>query len=135
MRLLSNKSNRLVWGSMIALATIADQRPQDIFDHLDLIIEVIENGSVITIDNGIKTLAAVASVGDEYNREIFPYLIVHLGSCRPKDVPQHAESVMRAVNAENQAQYIDVLNERFDTLSSSQQKRVKKILKTLEGKG
>ena len=91
--LLKSRNNRLVWGAMIALSTIADRKPGEIFNNLADMVEAIKNGSVITIDNGIKTLAIVASVDEKYNKEIFPFLIGHLKKCRPKDVPQHAESI------------------------------------------
>ncbi len=132
LRLLSSKSNRLVWGAMIILSLVADRKPQEIFDNLDDVVEAIKNGSVITRDNGIKTLATIASADEEYNEAIFPFLVEHLKKCRPKDVPQHAESIIRAVNSENQELYIDVLNQRFDTLRSSQQKRVKRLLRALD---
>ncbi len=132
LRLLSSKNNRLVWGAMIILSLVADRKPQEIFDNLDDVVEAIKNGSVITRDNGIKTLATIASADEEYNEAIFPFLIEHLKRCRPKDVPQHAESIMCAVNSENQELYIDVLNQRFDTLRSSQQKRVKRLLRALD---
>ena len=130
--LLSSKNNRLVWGAMITLAMIADRKPQEIFDDLDHVVETIKGGSVITRDNGIKTLAIIASVDEEYNKAIFPLLIEYLKECRPKSVPQYAESIMRAVTPANQEQYLDMLNQRFDTLSASQQRRVKKLLKTFE---
>jgi ribosomal protein L16 Arg81 hydroxylase len=132
LKLLSSKNNRLVWGGMIALAMVADRKPREVFDNRDTIVEAIKDGSVITRDNGVKTLAIVASVNEEYNEALFPFLIEHLKSCRPKSIPQHAESIVRAVTPENQGQYTDVLNERFGTLSSSQQRRVRKLLRTLE---
>ncbi len=36
--LLKSKNNRLVWGSMIALATIADKKPKEIYDNLEDVI-------------------------------------------------------------------------------------------------
>lgn len=134
LKLLSSRNNRLVWGAMITLAMVADRKPKEIFDDLNNVVETIKGGSVITRDNGIKTLATVASVNAEYNQIIFPLLIEHLKGCRPKSVPQYAESILRAVTPANQGQYLDVLNQRFDTLSASQQRRVKKLLKTFGDK-
>lgn len=76
-----------------------------ILKKLNDIIKIIEKGSVITIDNGIKTLSTVASVNEKYNDAIFPFLIGHLKKCRPKDVPQHAESIFVAVNSTNKKEY------------------------------
>ena len=132
LKLLSSKNNRRVWGAMINLSLIADRKPQEIFESYESIRKTIENGSVITMDNGIKTLAIVASKEDEYNQVIFPFLIEQLKTCRPKSVPQYAESIFCAVKSDNREQYIEVLNQRLDTLSSSQQSRVKKLLRKLQ---
>ena len=132
LKLLSSKNNRRVWGAMINLSLIADKKPKEIFESFESKIETIENGSVITRDNGIKTLAIVASTEEEYNQIIFPFLIEQLKTCRPKSVPQYAESTFCAVKSDNRERYIEVLNRRFDTLSSSQQSRVKKLLRKLQ---
>ena len=132
LKLLSSKNNRRVWGAMINLSLIADKKPKEIFESFEGIIETIENGSVITRDNGIKTLAIVASTEEEYNQIRFPLLIEQLKTCRPKNVPQYAESIFCAVKSDNRERYIEVLNQRFDTLSSSQKNRVKKLLRKLE---
>lgn len=129
LKLLSSKRNRRVWQSMICLALIADRKPREIFENRETIVRAMENGSVITRDNGIKTLAKVASAEEAYRRELFPYLLEQLRSCRSKSVAQYAESILCAVNAENAAAYKDVLTRRFDELSTSQQRRVEKVLK------
>jgi len=132
LKLLSSKRNRRIWQSMICLSMIADRKPKEIFENSEKIIRVMEKGSVITQDNGIKTLAKVASANDEYSQEIFPYLMVQLKGCRPKSVPQYAESIFCAVNSENGEEYREILVQRFEELSTSQQKRVEKVLKKLE---
>jgi len=128
--LVFSKDNRLVWAAMINLAMVADRKPQEIFEQYDEIVGVIEKGSVITNDNGIKILAKVASTSTEYSDVIMPYLMEQLRNCRSKSVPQYAESIKITVNLDNQGQYLSILNERLDTLSVAQQRRVKKLLKT-----
>jgi hypothetical protein len=129
LKLLSSKRNRRVWQSMICLSLIADRKPREIFENRETIIRAMGKGSVITQDNGIKILARVASAEEAYRRELFPYLLAQLESCRPQSVPQYAESILCAVNAENAAAFKDVLNRRLDALSTAQQRRVEKILK------
>jgi hypothetical protein len=131
-KLLKQRNNRLVWGGMIALSTLADLKAAEIFPHIDEIIQVMKKGSVITMDNGIKVLALVASQNDEYRRAIFPYLLDHLKTCRPKEVPQHAEKSLPAVTAGNQSDFIQVLEKRLEDMSASQAVRLKKIIKTAE---
>jgi hypothetical protein len=131
-KLLKHKNNRMVWGGMIALSTVADLKAAEIFPHIGEIIHIMESGSVITLDNGIKVLALVASQKDEYRKAIFPILLDHLRICRPKEVPQHAEKSLPAITAGNKSDFIQVLEQRLEDMSVSQAARLKKIIKTAE---
>jgi hypothetical protein len=135
LKLLNHRNNRMVWGGMIALSTIADLNATEIFPHVDEIIQVMKKGSVITMDNGIKVLALVASQNEEYGKAIFPTLLDHLKTCRPKEVPQHAEKSLPAVTAGNKSDFIQVLEKRLEDMSASQAIRLKKIIKTAEKRG
>ncbi len=130
--LLSNQQNRLVWGSMIALSTIAEINADQLYTHLDKIQRAMKIGSVITIDSAVKTLAGIASVNHAYCDVIFPYLLTHLATCRPKDVPQHAEKTMIAVHSENKAAFLALLEGRMGEMSTSQEKRIKKLIRQVE---
>jgi hypothetical protein len=132
LQLVYGKDNRLVWAAMINLALVADRKPQEVFEQYEGLVQVIEKGSVITKDNGIKALARVASTSTEYNQALFPFLMERLQSCRPKSVPQYAESIRVAVTPDNQEQYLAILNERFGSLSTAQQRRVKKLLRAFD---
>jgi len=127
-KLLKSRNNRLVWGGMTALAEVAKANPDAVFKHLDSIKKAKETGSVITVDNAISTLAYTAA-NKKYNEAIFPYLLKHLSSCRPKEVPQHSEKTMPAVNASNKNEFIKVLEKRMEDLAGSGLARVKKLVK------
>jgi hypothetical protein len=128
-RILRSKNNRLVWGGMTALAEVAKVDPDAVFKYLDEIKKAKETGSVITVDNAISTLAYTAASNEEYNKAIFPYLLKHLSGCRPKEVPQHAEKTLPAVNSSNEADFIKVLEKRIEDLSGSGLARIKKVIK------
>jgi hypothetical protein len=129
LKLLTSKHNRLVWGGAIALSTIAALKADEIYPHVAEIQAAMDGGSVITRDNGVKVLAEVAAQRAVYRRKLFPYLLKHLETCRPKDVPQHAEKIVVAVNAKNRDEFSRVLNARLTDLSASQAARIKKLLK------
>jgi hypothetical protein len=131
LKLLKSKNNRLVWGSMIALSTITDLTVDEIYPHYSEIQHTMEKGSVITIDNGIKVLASIAA-NDRYRQELFPYLLKHLENCRPKDVAQHAEKIVAAVNRDNKRAFINVLEKRTPDLTHAQVSRIKRILRGIE---
>ncbi len=132
LKLMKSKHNRLVWGAMLALSTIAESKADEICPHVEEIKKVMENGSVITVDNGVKILALVASHNEAYGRDIFPYLLNHLRTCRPKDVPQHSEKTVVAVNAGNKSEFIAVLEKRMEDLQGTQVTRVKKVIREAE---
>jgi hypothetical protein len=129
LKLLTSQHNRLVWGGAIALSTIAALKADEIYPHVAEIQAAMEGGSVITRDNGVKVLAEVAAQQAAYRRKLFPYLLKHLETCRPKDVPQHAEKIVVAVNAKNRDEFSRVLNARLTDLNASQAARINKLLK------
>ena len=131
LKLLRSRNNRLVWGGMIALSTVADLRADFIHTHLDEILKAMHAGSVITVDNAIKTLALAAS-DEAYRPDIFPHLLEHLRTCRPKDVPQHSEKSLPAVDTINKDDFIAMLEKRMEDLSASQVTRVRKVIKEAE---
>jgi hypothetical protein len=132
LKLLNSKNNRMVWGAMIALGTIAVKRPHEIWTHIDDVIRVVDHGTVITVVWGIKVLAAVAAAGEIYSRKLFPFLLAQLQKCIPRDVPTHAENMLGAVNASNQQEFLAVLTARQPEMSASQLARLKKVFRTLQ---
>ena len=129
LKLLKSRNNRLVWGGMTALSTIAEVWADFIHAHLHEILKAMNTGSVITVDNAVKTLALAASK-EAYRPVIFPSLLDHLRTCRPKDVPQHAEKSLPAVDAGNKDEFIAALEKRMEDLSASQMTRIRKVIKT-----
>lgn len=133
-RLLSSRNNRLVWGGMTALATIAEIRAKDVVANRVAIEKAFKSGSVIAVDQGVRVLARAASANAEYNRKLFPFLLDHLKHCRPKEVPQHSESTLPAVTHANKKKFIALLNARLDVLTPTQTARVRKVIKAAESK-
>ena len=72
--LLESKNNRLVWGAMYALDSIASVNPSGINSILPAICKAIDKGSVITIDGGVSILAKLTAV-KEYTETAFPLLL------------------------------------------------------------
>ncbi len=77
-------------------------------------------------------MAVVAATNEEYRKQLFPYLLDHLRTCRPKDVAQHAEKVLVAVNGENKGEYVGALQERLPVLKSSEASRVQRVIRKAE---
>ncbi len=128
LKLLKSRNNRLVWGGMIALSTIGALAADELFPRWEEVRKAMDSGSVITRDAGVLALAGIASTGAERGQIIFPYLLDHLRTCRPKDVPQHCEKILLAVNPENRTEFIRVLEKRLEDLQGTQVKRVRKVI-------
>src|SRR5690606_38660222 len=100
--LLKHQDNRLVWGGMTALGTMAHRQSDAIAQHIDTLIDTTENGSVITQDWGIRVLSTICAENAQYAEKIFPFLMDFLNASRPKDVPRHAESILIATTTAHQ---------------------------------
>lgn len=131
-QLLKSKNNRLVWGGMTALSKIAFLKPKEIFENIDTVIIAYENGSVITRDNSISVFAEISKADKAYEKVLFNKIIEHLETCRPREVPQHAERAFVCVNKENSKQFADVLRKRRSHLTDAQKKRADKLINKID---
>jgi len=129
--LLESKNNRLVWGAIYALDSIASVNPSGINSILPAICKAIDKGSVITIDGGVSILAKLAAHKD-YTETAFPLLLEQLKRCPAKQLPMYAEKSVKAINAVNKKELVDLLSERYSEMErDSQKKRIDKVMKTL----
>ena len=129
--LLKSKNNRMIWGAMIALATVADKKPKEIYVKLDNVTTAMDKGTLITLVWGTKALAKVAAADKTYKEKIFPMLTAQLKRCLPRDVPMHAESILPAIDAENKQEFLNIIEARKPEMTTSQLARLKKVLKNL----
>ncbi|HNW52379.1 MAG TPA: hypothetical protein PKH79_14955 [Prolixibacteraceae bacterium] len=130
--LLESKNNRLVWGAMYALDTIASVNPAEIFSILPGICKAIDQGSVITIDGGVSILAKLSAI-EAFSETAFPLLAEQLNRCPAKQLPMYAEKSVKNVRAENRSSFIDIIRQRYKEMEKdSQKKRLDKVLKILK---
>lgn len=129
---LKSRNNRMVWGAMTALATIAAYQADEIYNQIDKVHDAYKNGSVITVDNSISVFAKLCKTNKRYRKELFPFLMTHLETCRPKEVAQHAERISVCIDADNYPQFQTTLEKRSPMLTSAQIKRIEQLLKKLK---
>jgi len=132
LKLIKSKDNRMVWGAMIGLATIADRHPKEIWGQIDEVIRITESGTVITLVWGIRALARVSAADEKYQKKIFPLLLKQIQTCIPRDVPTHAESILCALDQNNKGEFLSILEARRAELTSAQLTRYKKVLKQID---
>jgi hypothetical protein len=129
--LLTCKNNRLVWGSMIALATIVDLKHDELFSALSKIMEAVGKGSVITIDNGVEILSRLNKY-DKYFNITDPLLAEQLWKCPIKQLPMYIEKVHDSVNIKNKEIYQTLIEKRLPECELySQAKRLEESLKRI----
>jgi len=132
LKFLKSKHQIMAQGAITALSEIAKVKPDFIFQHLDEIKKVTETGSEISVNKSISALAYTAAANEEYSKAIFPYLLQHLLTCHHKEVPEHAERILPAVNENNNFVFIKTLEKRLEELSGSDFTRLKKIIRIAE---
>jgi len=116
---------------MTALASIAELVPEAIHERIALLLQAFENGSVITVDNCVSVLAGLCKANEKYKEELFPVLLEHLKTCRPKETAQHAERIAVCVDKDNRDSFIEVIDKRMEYLHKSQINRLQKLKKAL----
>jgi hypothetical protein len=131
-KLLSHRNNRMVWGGMIALSTIAAIKADELIGHLSEIIKTMEAGTVITNDAGIKILSDMAATKEEYRPQIVPYLLKRLADSRSVDTPRYAERIAPAVGATYKADFIQILEKKMESTTVSRLAHLKKTIKAIQ---
>ena len=131
LELLINRNNRLVWGGMIALTTIAHIRHKELFKSLDLIMDTVNKGSVITIDCGVEILAKL-NHHDAYHNTTDPLLMDQLLKCPIKQLPTYASKSLMHMGEHSGEAYRNIITNRMNECEKeSQRKRLEHILKSM----
>lgn len=134
LELINSKNNRMVWGAMYAIAETTPYNTAKVNDNFDKIHAAYKRGSVITIDSCIVIFAEIVKAEVSNSSKAYGIIIEHLKNCRAKEISQHSEKSFICINGSNFLDFEKVLNDRFDEMSASQQKRVKRVLKKIENR-
>jgi len=134
LKLLGSRNNRLVWGAMIGLSTVAELAADQIYPHAAEIQRAMAGGTIITLDAGVLALSRLAASGEDRRTALLPYLLDFLRNCRPSDVPRHAERVLMAVSAGEKGEFVSLLQARLQLLTSAQAARLKKVIRQAEAR-
>jgi len=124
---LNSKNNRMVWGAMIGLSGIAKVKPGEVYEFIDLILDKIETGTVITNVWGVYTLINIAKNG--YYTQLKSILFSLQNECRDVDFAKRAESIIEVIEEKDRDDFIELLLLREPRLSASASKRLKRTIK------
>jgi len=129
LRLLESKNNRMVWGAMIAIATISKIKFEEIFQHIDLVIKTMKSGTLITEVWGIKALAGISLADEQIKEAVMPTLAGYLEKARPIDFSTRLEDILPIVTTENDVNTITkIIRKKQKELSDVQVKKMKAVI-------
>ncbi len=129
LKLLPTKVNRLQWGAMTAINTMTLEIPDKIYTHLGTILEIGENGSVITKDNCMQILIKLYTL-EKYRSDVFTLINEQLKVSLPNQLPSYAEKLNEVIVSDHVQTFIDTLKSRLpDVETESKLKRVEKVIK------
>ncbi len=132
--LLDSKNNRLQWGAMTALNTIASSSPAIVFGALAKLATVADKGSVITRDNYVSILTELCSI-PAYRNDAFDLLHEQFLISPTNQLPMYAENAAGIIDNAHKPIFIKTLTARLSEFDKeSKRKRVEKVLKKLQGK-
>ena len=127
--LLHHRNNRLQWGAMTAIATIAPYDPKLVFGSLAKIIDAADKGSVITRDQAVMVLIALCS-DERYADKAFDLLNEQLLKSPVNQLPMYAERAAPVVSDKNRALFIKSLSSRLDEIEQDSKRiRIEKVIK------
>ncbi len=119
----------MVWGSMIGLATIAELKQDDLFQKIDLILQTMKKGTLITEVWGIKTLAKLSLDKPAYKEKLLPVLFDYLEKCRPIDFATRVDTVLPTITTPEEKEiFTRIIDMKAPELSDAQAKKLKTVL-------
>ncbi|MEQ8629020.1 hypothetical protein [Ekhidna sp.] len=128
---LNSSVNRVIFGSMIALAHIAHLTKGMLFDSLPQIIDAMDSGTVVTRDYGFRIMVTLYTDG-KYKEDMFLLIQEQLMKAPSNQLGQYAERLMEVLNKDHLKPLIDTLEDRRNDVSNEHHiKRLNKNLKKL----
>lgn len=130
-KLLESNNNRLVWGAMTALDSIALKEPKGVYSLLPRIVDIAETGSVISRDHAVGILTKLGTL-KQYTDKCVSLLLKQLVACPGNQFPMYAEMCEQVVTDKNRKALERVIADRLQRLEKeSQKKRIMKVLKRI----
>lgn len=126
---MTSANNRLVWGSLSALAAICRAEPGKIERHLGGILTAANGGSVIAKDQAMSILMTLAA-DTSHAGKIVPMLIGRLASAALNQLPMYAERSLPVIPPEFRKSFSETLRQRLDeAMPQSKRKRIEAVLR------
>ncbi len=129
--LLQSKNNRVVWGTLTALAAIVDIAPDSVTKHLLAILRAADEGSVIAKDQAMQILITMLTKPD-FARIAVDHIFSRLETSAVNQLPMYAERVYLALDVRDHSQFHQILSGRLaDNIPLSKRRRIETIIAKL----
>jgi hypothetical protein len=132
LNLLDEKDNRMQWGAMTALSSMAALVPAPLYKSLNKIIDTSNAGSVITKDHGVRILVRLSEQKAAYKEQTLPLLLEQLLQSPVNQAPSYAEQILPIMDEVHKNQFRKIVQTRIDdTEQESKRKRLEKVLRKI----
>ena len=128
---LSSAINRVIFGSMIALAHITHLDTEKLFAALSIIIDAMDKGTVVTRDHGFRIMILLYQ-DINYQDDMFVLIQEQLLKAPSNQLGQYTERLILVLNKKHLNSFIETLEERRNDIANEYHlARLKKNLKKL----
>jgi hypothetical protein len=129
--LLTNKTQRLVWGAVTALDAAATANPEGVRSHLKAILKAAEGDSVIARDHAVHILRKLCLAG--HNKKCFPILLDIVSRAPVNQWPTYAEQAGEVASGAQRTKLAEVVRMRMASIVEHKTKtaRMQKLLRNL----
>ncbi len=128
---LHSKNNRLQWGAMTAISSIARVLPDEVYQLIPGILEVANNGSVITKDKAFLTLVYLAQNPGSL-RQTGYLMLEQLDASAENQFPRYCEQAVQVIPPDLHSKLVALMQRRLPEMQkASSKQRVEKVLKKL----
>jgi hypothetical protein len=129
---LDSRENRLVWGALAALDSLAAAYPDMIAAHLPEILTAAERSSVIAMDKTVSMLATLAALPGPAAPPAWERLLAILRDAPVNQVAMYAEAALRAAPMRDWAALDAVVRMRLAGIAQpAKRARLERVLRQL----
>lgn len=128
LKLLETGNNRMLWGAMTALDTIALEKPAATGAALLKIEAAASKGSVIARDHAVNIFIKLCTIS-RYAEHALNLLVLQIQLCPANQLAMYAEKALPAITVKNKRKFVQAVSGRLPEIEKeSARKRLKKIL-------
>ena len=128
---LNDPINRVIWGSMIALSSIAHLTQDQLYQALPAILDAMDKGTVVTRDHGYRILIVLYQ-NNKYQEDVFLLVLEQIAKAPSNQLGQYTENLIAVLDRSHKEQLLTVLEDRkLELVNPHHQKRLSKNLEKL----